>query len=95
MQKYRKSIPLLAFCLYFLKVSLLPTGPVEASILLILGSVAAYFEYKSNDQKIKDLETKLDLHTSEAAKKFAELESVKSQVAGIKMATGFRNQNAR
>jgi hypothetical protein len=95
MQKYRKSIPLMAFCLYFLKVSLLPTGPVEASILLILGSVAAYFEYKSNDQKIKDLESKLDLYIKDSAQKFVELEGVKSQVAGIKMATGYKTQSLR
>lgn len=93
MESKVKYLPLGAFALYFLKVSLQPVTLTEAAILLILGSVAAFYEFKSTNKKILDLEAQIKNQQKLIEDKFREFEGVKSQVAGIKLASNYRTQN--
>jgi len=87
-----KYFPLGAFALYFLKISLQPVTLTEAAILLILGSIAAFYEFKSTNKKILDLESQVLNHQKLIEEKFKELDGVKSQVAGIKLASNYKTQ---
>lgn len=89
----KKSIPLVAFCLYFLKISILPSGYTEASILLILGSLAAFFEFKSNDKLVQALEDKLNQQQKELDLKSKDIESIKSHIASMKLSSSLRPLN--
>lgn len=89
MDRYKKNIPLGIFSLYFIKVCLQPVTLTEAAILMILGTVAAFYEFKSTDKKILELEQKVNGHQEQIEQKFKELDGVKSQVAGIKLASSY------
>lgn len=95
MTQYKKIIPLGTFCLYFIKVCLQPVTLTEAAILLILGTVAAFYEFKSADQKMLDLEDKVNKHQEEIEKRFKELDGVKSQVAGIKLSNSYKSPQSK
>lgn len=71
MLKHRNLVLLLLFSAGFVKFSLFsPTIP-EALILLIVGGVFAYCEYKNSDSKLVELEKKLK-EQEEFAKGLAE-----------------------
>lgn len=93
MQNYLKYIPMGLFAVYFLKVCLQPVTMTEAAILLILGSVAAFYEFKSNDKKILELEAQIKNQQILIESRFKEFDGVKSQVASIKLASNYRTQN--
>lgn len=99
MENKIKYLPLGAFALYFLKVSLQPVTLTEAAILLILGSIAAFYEFKSADKKLANLEQRLIDQEKEfkALKEFysKDIDSVKSHIASIKLSTGYRTQGPK
>ena len=86
----RKYLPLAAFCIYFAKVTILPSSYPEAVILLILGSVAAYFEYKSNDKKIAALEEQFKAQQKDLEDKAKDIEHLKSSITSMKLSAGMR-----
>lgn len=90
-----KIIPLGTFLLYFIKVCLQPVTLTEAAILLILGVVASFYEFKSNDNKIQELEALVQNHQKLIEDKFKELDGVKNQVAGIKLSNTYKAQQAK
>lgn len=92
MENKIKYLPLGAFALYFLKISLQPVTLTEAAILLILGTIAAFYEFKSTNKKILDLESQIQNQQKLIEEKFRDLDGVKSQVAGIKLAANYRTQ---
>jgi peptidoglycan hydrolase CwlO-like protein len=87
---WKKNLPLVVFCLYLVKSAILPATFVEAAILLVLGTMACYFEYKSNDAKLSELEGNVKQVQTNLDIKSKELESLKSAVASMKLATGMR-----
>lgn len=87
----KKNIPLAVFCLYFLKISFISANYTEAAILLILGSIAAIYEFKNHDRKFHELEEKLALQQKQLDDRAKELESVKNAVASIKLSSGMRS----
>lgn len=88
-----KRIPLLAFCLYLIKISILGAYTSEVCILAILTSMACFFEYKVNSKEIKRLEQELDDHKKLIEQNSKELNEVKVHVTGIKMNMGLRVPN--
>ena len=92
MQKYIKHLPLAMFMAYFIKVSLFSVTYVEAVILLILGAAAAFFEFKSNDIKITELDAKVSLYEKQVEAKLKEIEAIKGQVAGLKLSSSFMSK---
>jgi peptidoglycan hydrolase CwlO-like protein len=86
----RKNIPLIAFGAYFVKSLILQPTLVEAAILLILGGVAGFFEYKSNDKKILDLNERLNNQQKSLDEKQKEIDSIKNSIMGIKLSGGMR-----
>jgi peptidoglycan hydrolase CwlO-like protein len=85
-----KRLPLTVFCLYLIKCAILPASFVEAAILTVLGTMACYFEYKSNDAKLQELENNVKQVQTNLDIKAKELEALKSAVASMKLATGMR-----
>lgn len=59
MLKYRNSVLLLLFSAGFVKFSLFSPTISEALVLLIVGGVFAYCEYKNSDAKLLEVEKKL------------------------------------
>lgn len=86
----KKLVPLVAFCLYFLKVTILPSSYAEAAILLILGAVAAFYEFKGNDQKLNDLQNKLNKMNEDLEKQTKEVEALKSFATSVKLSQSIR-----
>lgn len=56
-----KYIPLALFVAFFIKVLILKdVSLVDSSVLLILAGASAFYEYKSNDKKLRELEIKVN-----------------------------------
>lgn len=90
-----KYIPLGLFSVYFLKISLQTATLSDAAILLILGSIAAFYEFKSNDKKLLELESQISEIQKTTDLKLKDLDGVKSQVASIKLANNYKTQQAK
>ncbi len=95
MQKFVKHLPLAIFCLYFSKVYLQAISYPEVGILLVLAGIAAFFEYKSNDQKLSSLEERINKQQIQLENKEKELEIVKTTIASLKLSSGMRTVNSR
>ncbi len=95
MNKAIKRLPLAIFCLYFSKVYLQTISYPEVGILLVLASIASYFEYKSNTDALSLLEKRLDEQQIRLENKEKELEIIKTTIASLKLSTGMRTVNQR
>ena len=88
-----KRIPLLAFCLYLIKISIMGTYISEVCTLAILTTMACYFEHKVNWKEILRLDNSLKEQKEITNQINKELREVKLHVAGIKMSYGMRSPN--
>lgn len=88
---WKKNLPLVVFCLYLIKTVLQPATFVEASILFALAAMSCYFEFKSNDNKLSELEQKINQTQKNIDSKAAEVENLKSSVAALKLSSGMRS----
>lgn len=87
----KKLLPISAFCIYFIKVCILPAGIPEASILLILASFVAYLEYKDSDKKLSTIESDLSKLKNDLEEKSKEIDSMKSYVTGMKLQNSMKS----
>lgn len=78
--------PLILFGLFSTKLLILGGNLESAIVLGVLGAVASYYEFKSNDKKINDLELKIN----KIEQKSNEIDEVKSSFASYKMAQGYK-----
>lgn len=93
MVSIRKSIPLLAFVVYFSK-SLFHQFTMEDVIVLIsTGIIAAIFEFYSNIKQLNDLNKKITDHEKQLTIRNKELDDLKTHVASIKLATGIKSMS--
>lgn len=90
MNKLKNILPLVLFCLYFIKTLVHPTGYEDAVILTVLGSIAAFYEYKSSDIKLTNLEKNMTKLSEDIELRNKEVDSLKSAVASMKLAQGMR-----
>lgn len=59
MLKYRNALLWVLFSMGFVRALYLPVSFVDASILLIVGVVLSYMEYKNQDAKVSQIEKEL------------------------------------
>lgn len=78
MLKYRNAFLLALFSAGFLRTFFRPASLVDASILLIVGAVFAYIEYKNQDKRVSALEEKLN-------KQNAEVMDLKDKVSSLRV----------
>jgi hypothetical protein len=90
MLKLKSALPLALFCLYFIKTLIRPAGYEDAVILLVLGSIAAFYEFKSSETKITNLENQMTKLGETIELRNKEVDSIKSAVASMKLAQGMR-----
>lgn len=94
MQKLKSVIFMALLCLYFGKVLIRPSGYEDAVILLVLGSIFTFFEFKANDSKLIAIEKQLAKLTEDVDLKNKDVDSIKSAVASMKLAQGMRGIGA-
>jgi len=90
MEKVKNSILLALLCLYFIKALIHPSGYEDAAILLILGSLVSFFEFKSSDTKLSLIEKQMIKLSEDIEMRNKEVDSLKSAVASMKLAQGMR-----
>lgn len=95
-----KYIPLALFMAFFIKVLLLKEASlIDSSILLILAGIAAFYEFKSNDKKLQDLEIKLhesNKHLQAAIDQNSkELKEFNTYISGLKIQNQFKSAQGR
>jgi hypothetical protein len=90
MQKTKSTIFLALLCLYFIKVLVRSSGYEDAVILLVLGSIVSFFEFKTSDSKLVAIEKQLAKLTEDIEIKNKDVDAVKSAMASMKMAQGMR-----
>jgi hypothetical protein len=95
MQKAKSSIFLTLLCLYFIKVLIRPNGYEDAIILLVLGSIVSFFEFKSSDSKLTIIEKQIAKLTEDIEIKNKDVNDIKSAMASMKLSQGMRGINAR
>lgn len=83
MKSYKSYVLLSLFSAEFVKTILQPATFVDAALLLVLGSVFAYVEYKNADKKLEEFEKKLSSQQTE-------INGLKEQVGSIKMVQSVR-----
>lgn len=93
MEKLR-FIPLGLFTIFFTKLLFQPVSYTDASILLILGLVSAFFEFQATDKKVKTIEAKMDQTTKDLEDRLKEIESIKGAINSLKLSGGLRSTNA-
>lgn len=65
MLKFRNGLLWVLFSMGFIRTLFLPTSFVDASILLIVGLVLSYLEYKNQDKRLSEVESLLAIHKAE------------------------------
>lgn len=90
MQKTKSSIFLSLLCLYFIKTLIRPSGYEDAVILLVLGSILSFFEFKSSDSKLVVLEKQITKLAEDIESKNKDVDSIKNAMASMKLAQGMR-----
>jgi hypothetical protein len=89
--KYVKYCPLLLFFGYSIKLLAHGASPIDAAILLVLGSISFLYEYKSNDNKLKELELRIDKQEEINKQLDADLKNTKSFVNSMKLGASLSN----
>ena len=86
-----KYLPLSLFVLYSAKLLILGGSYVDAPLLLILGTVAAFYEFKSQDKKLAEMEQKLErINLLEK-----DHENLKTHVSGLKLGQTYNRNIVR
>lgn len=67
-----------------------PSGYQDAAILLILGGLVSFFEFKSSDTKLSLIEKQMVKLSEDIEMRNKEVDSLKSAVASMKLAQGMR-----
>ena len=89
-----KYLPLGFFLLFCSKLMIFKGNWEDVGILITLGCISAFYEFKSNDKKISQLENKIDTYKTEYNEKLKQLEDLKTHVAGLKLSQ-VRMSNSR
>lgn len=94
MNDWKKTVPLLLLCAYFIKVMIQSPTLIDSSILLVLGFISCYFEYQINNKKLRQLEEKFNDFAKDINNKKEEIDSVvnsiRSSVTSMKLGSSIR-----
>lgn len=88
-----QKLPLVLFCLYFIKVMFFPVSYAEVGILLILGAVSSYFEFKNQDKRLEEMKSHLDQAIKSFESKTKEIEEMKNAFNAMKLSAITRTGN--
>lgn len=88
--KYTKFIPLGLFALYAGKLLVLGGSLESALILAVLASASAYYEFKSQDQALSDLQSKFKAFEDILQEQHKAHKSLETHVHGLKLATSMK-----
>lgn len=88
-----KHIPLILFSIAVLKIIYTGASFSDAAMLLVLGAVAAFFEYKSSDAKIEALKKVQEKQAEVALAQAKALDEIRSSMSSMKLAQGVRTTN--
>jgi hypothetical protein len=85
MYKVKQTIPLVAFCLYLVKVMVQPVGYPEALILAVLGTITLFIETRIHSGELKTLTEKVEIRQKELETYIKDIENLKSYVNSVKL----------
>jgi hypothetical protein len=86
-----KYVPLSLFCLLSIKLLVVGSVLADAPILLILALLAAFYEIKSNDAKLKLMHSRCDVLDKHITDLYKVNEESRNYIAGMKL----KNQMGR
>ena len=79
------------FLLYGVKVVSLGGSLEAAALLAVFGSIAAFYEFKSQDKKLQDLENKFASYEEKLALREKEHKDLMVHVQGLKLSTQMKS----
>jgi hypothetical protein len=88
METKMKYIPLSLFLAYTGKLLAFGTGYQDAPVLLVLGALAAIFQWKS-DQRIEQLQASIKAMEDNLVKNNKEMGELRSYISGSKIAQAY------
>lgn len=89
--QFLKYLPLALFTIAVGKGLVLGFTWIDAPVLVILGSMAAFYEFKVNEAKIKLMQARCDAVDKHLTTLYKEQESLKSHFSGIKVGNQMRS----
>lgn len=90
MEKIKSLVPVVAFCLLFVKGLVLNFSLFEVIALLILAAVFLLSQLQLDNKKFKDLQEDLDKTKKQVEDLNKKQEELKSYISGVKMAQNMR-----
>lgn len=90
MEKYIKFIPLALFCSFVIKGLMYGVSYVDTSVYLVLGAMAAFFEWKLQYKRMEVLHVRMDEIDKHLTNIYKSQEELKSHVASAKLASTYR-----
>jgi predicted negative regulator of RcsB-dependent stress response len=90
MEKYIKYVPLALFSLYAVKCLVFPTTFVNGVILGVLGCIAGYYEWKSQNSEVAKLRQEFSSFTEKLTTLNKSHEDLKSAVSTAKFSQQIR-----
>lgn len=90
-----KHVPLTLLVLYSLKGLILGVNWELTPILLILGLISIYYEYKLNNKQLEEINKSLKENKELLEFRSREFDEIKGSLSTIKLASGFRTQSTK
>ena len=85
MDKHIKNVPLILFIAYASKLIALGASLTDAAILLILGAVSSYLQYKFNDKQLVEMSKKIEAIESKTNIDHNNLDEIRTNLSGLKL----------
>ncbi len=86
-----KYIPLGLFCLAFLKSLILTPSWEEVAFLALLGGVATFYTFFTDEKRFKLFHSRLDEADKHLTELYKKHDDLKSEISGVKVSQGFRS----
>lgn len=87
-----KYLPLGLFIAAVIKSLISPSNFVDVSLILVLGLIASFYEFKVQEKKYSDLQKQLDLINKDLNSIKEINDELKSYISGIKLNQQMRGQ---
>lgn len=83
--EYIKYVPLILFSAFAIKALVVGATLIDAPILLVLGAIAAFYEYKAQEKKISLLQKRCDTIDTYLTTLTKNDEEIKTYISGLKL----------
>lgn len=91
--KFTKYIPLGLFTLYAGKLLILGGSLESAVVLAVLAAASAFYEYKSNDKALKELQDKFKNFEEKLVEQEKSHKDMLTHLHGLKLSTSMKTVN--